>query len=136
MATVADELLNDFEDSGSENEEERTGDDAPADSTGSEAQNGSNEAPVIQRREEGIEYDGDEDNPADAVPDDDAPSHLNMEDAEDEEETKARVEKMELKAVNDVRSVAVLMRQLNPVVEVSLPSIPPLSSTVVVYIFA
>ena len=40
-------------------------------------------------------------------------------DVEDEEETKAKVEKMELGAVDDVRSVARLMKTLEPVLEVS-----------------
>ncbi|KAF2771707.1 Nop domain-containing protein [Teratosphaeria nubilosa] len=40
-----------------------------------------------------------------------------MEEQEDEEETKARVEKMKLKSYSDVRSVATLMKQLQPVME-------------------
>jgi U4/U6 small nuclear ribonucleoprotein PRP31 len=40
-------------------------------------------------------------------------------DVEDEEETKAKVEKMELGGVDDVRSVAKLMKTLEPVLEVS-----------------
>jgi U4/U6 small nuclear ribonucleoprotein PRP31 len=44
-----------------------------------------------------------------------------MDDAEDEEEAKARIEKMQLASVSDVRSVAGLMRQLEPVMEVSTP---------------
>ena len=75
-----------------------------------------------------MELDGDEEEPDDADIDASAPSHLKMEDAEDEEETKARVEKMELKTVSDVRSVAGLMKQLEPVLEVSTPRPQHMSS--------
>ena len=44
---------------------------------------------------------------------------------EDTDETKARIEKMQLGGVGDVRSVAVLMKSLQPVLEVS--SFPALS---------
>ena len=40
-------------------------------------------------------------------------------DVEDEEEAKAKVEKMQLGGVDDVRSVAGLMKTLEPVLEVS-----------------
>ena len=46
-------------------------------------------------------------------------------DVEDEEETKAKVEKMELGGVDDVRSVAKLMKTLEPVLEVSTSYFPP-----------
>ena len=46
-----------------------------------------------------------------------APAHVAMDDAEDEEEAKARIEKMQLASVSDVRSVAGLMKQLEPVME-------------------
>ena len=45
-------------------------------------------------------------------------------DVEDEEETKAKIEKMQLGGVDDVRSVAGLMRTLEPVLEVSILSFP------------
>jgi len=118
MTTIADELLNDFGDSGSEEEEEQTDDffasagqgfpgvkaDAPV-----KQENGSMELEDVEEQAEDADLDGG------------APSHLKMEDAEDEAETKARIEKMELKTVSDVRSVAGLMRQLEPVIEVSHP---------------
>jgi hypothetical protein len=48
-----------------------------------------------------------------------------VKDVEDEEETKAKVEKMQLGGVDDVRSVAGLMKSLEPVLEVSTPFPPP-----------
>lgn len=121
MATIADELLNDFEDSGSENDEAPSEDLFAGD--GSAAENApANGAPGHKQQQNGdMELEGDEEAAQDADADGAAPTHMKMEDAEDEAETKARVEKMELKAVNDVRSVAGLMRQLDPVIEVSHP---------------
>jgi U4/U6 small nuclear ribonucleoprotein PRP31 len=69
----------------------------------------------------------------DEDPDAAAPSHLKMDDAEDEEEAKARIEKMQLASVSDVRSVAGLMRQLEPVMEVSKPTPYARRRTTVVY---
>ena len=117
MTTVADELLNDFEDSGSEQEEEQNEGlfteapayDAPA--TGVTM-------PTEAKQSTSMDLDGDEEEPDEDV-DGNVPSHLKMEEAEDEAETKARVEKMQLHSVGDVRSVAGLMKQLDPVLEVS-----------------
>ncbi|KFY08856.1 hypothetical protein V491_08403 [Pseudogymnoascus sp. VKM F-3775] len=53
---------------------------------------------------------------------------------DDEEVTKAKVEKMQLGGVDDVRSVAGLMKTLEPVLEVSTPPPQPLLRTEV-YIF-
>ncbi|KXT11807.1 hypothetical protein AC579_6084 [Pseudocercospora musae] len=111
MATIADELLNDFEDSGDENDEqvdenEFGTNDATQDSAAAQ-QNGGG----------GMELDGDEE-----VGNEDAedflPDHLKKEvEEETEEETKARVERMALQNVSDVRSVAGLMKQLDPLLE-------------------
>lgn len=112
MATVADELLNDFGDSGDENEEHvgehefQLGDEQDEHADGS--QHGD------------MDLDGDEE----AVGDDgggggdgNVPGHLKMDDDETAEETKARVEKLELQSVSDVRSVAGLMKQLDPLLK-------------------
>jgi hypothetical protein len=48
-------------------------------------------------------------------------------DVEDDEETKAKVEKMKLGGVDDVRSVAVLMKKLDPILEVSNLPFSPLN---------
>lgn len=107
MATIADELLNDFG-SDDENEENLDENDFGANDTAAPQQNGGS-----------MVLDGDEE-----APDDDAdadgtnmPSHLTLDEEETEEETKARVEKLELANVSDVRSVAGLMKQLDPLLE-------------------
>ena len=116
MTTVADDLLNDFEDSGSEPEEEQN--------DGLFTQSSASENPITDatgsaEAHGALELDGDEEEPDEADLDGNVPSHLKMEDGEDEAETKARVEKMQLQSVGDVRSVAGLMKQLEPVLEVS-----------------
>lgn len=116
MTTIAEDLLNDFE---SDEEEQENGalftdhgysDEGLVDP--SNKLNGSSNG-------ENMELEGDEERHDDADPDTAAPAHLSMEDAEDEEEAKARIEKMQLASVSDVRSVAGLMKQLEPVMEVS-----------------
>lgn len=124
MTTIAEDLLNDFESDDENDDEQQNGElfadhgysdeglvDPGSKMTG--APNGDH-----------MELEGDEEQHDDADPDAAAPSHLKMEDAEDEEEAKARIEKMQLASVSDVRSVAGLMRQLEPVMEVSEPQLP------------
>lgn len=114
MATVADELLNDFEDSGSENEDGTL--DAPADGLDAPGTNGLRGI-ESNGDTEGMILDGDEeDDDEDGKNGDTEPQRPGAE-AEDENEAKQRVEKMQLKAVGDVRSVASLMSQLSPVLE-------------------
>jgi hypothetical protein len=122
MTTIAEDLLNDFE-SDDENDDEQQNGELFAD------HGYSDEGLVDPSRNlagasngDHMELDGDEEQHDDADPDAAAPSHLKMEDAEDEEEAKARIEKMQLASVSDVRSVAGLMRQLEPVMEVSSPN--------------
>jgi len=114
MTTIADELLNDFEDSGGEEEvNDGLQDDGILDGPSA---NGLRPASPVDTG--GMELDGDEEE----VGDEDHEGDTNMngtQGAEDEEETKARVEKMQLGAVGDVRSVAGLMKTLEPVLEVS-----------------
>lgn len=110
MATIADELLNDFGDSGDENEEQVDEQDFGlnnAQATVSDAQQNG-----------GMAVDDDEEDDTD-IAGGDAPSRVKVDDEETEEETKARVEKMELQNVSDVRSVAGLMKQLEPLLKVS-----------------
>ena len=132
MSTLADELLNDFEDSGSEGEDEQKSSflhenisSPPADlinghgrQFGSAKQNGSME--LDDDEEEMVDQDegmsnGDGLNGADTLGD-----------ADDEEEAKAKVEKMQLGGISDVRSVAGLMKTLEPVLQVG--AIHPLNS--------
>ena len=114
MSTLADELLNDFEDSGSEAEgedEQQNGflqDDATPPAT-----NGRAQAPEGSMVLDGDEEDVSEDEEAAALGTNGAAA-----DVEDEEEAKAKVEKMQLGGVNDVRSVAGLMKTLEPVLQV------------------
>ena len=99
MSTLADELLQDFEDFGSD--EEVAADSAP-DGDASPAANG-----LAGDMSEGEDQE-------------DAKAVGSMDDAE---EAKTKVEKMKLGVVKDVRSVATLMDTLSPVLEVrKLPS--------------
>ena len=105
MSTLADDLLKDFEDSGSENEDQQENEDGvfPTPPT----TNGASP--------DGMILDGDEE-----ADDEDVSMNGDLKDAEDEDEAKAKVEKMELGRVSDVRSVAGLMKTLEPVLEVSI----------------
>lgn len=133
MSTLADELLNDFEDSGSEGEDETRNNFLLDESTS--AVNGS-------RRLEGVDMEIDE-----GVSDEDEDEDMEgeaalksnaLEDMDDEEEAKAKVEKMQLGGVKDVRSVAGLMKTLQPVLEVGSPYSTPFQVVVLklkVYIY-
>lgn len=115
MSTLADELLNDFEASGSENGEDQGRDFLEDNGTISEnrrlkTQNGEDDG--------GMVLDGDEEKPAE----EELGSGKENEEvsaADDEEANRAKVEKMQLGNVDDVRSVAGLMKTLEPVLEVS-----------------
>ena len=121
MSTLADELLQDFEDSGSEGE-------GLIDQT---AQESFALKPVTNGKRRKANY---TDHDGDIILDDDeeavgeADEELNgnglMADSlsgdDDEEAAKAKVERMQFAGVDDVRSVAGLMKTLEPVLEVSL----------------
>ena len=116
MATLADELLNDFEDTGSETEEqaaEENGTVNDISTAGASATNGATQ------NELGMELDDDEEDVGDADESHGLSATKAAQEAEDEEETKARIEKLQLRRVADVRSVAGLMKALAPVLEVS-----------------
>ena len=111
MSTLADELLNDFEDSGSEGEgDQQSGflQDGP-----SPPASNSHHLPGGSMVLDGDEENVDSDDEMEGTQGDGA-----VADVEDEEEAKAKVEKMQLGGVNDVRSVAGLMKTLEPVLEV------------------
>lgn len=112
MSTLADELLQDFEDFGSD--EDVAADDA-ADGDASPAANG-----LAGDMSEG--EDQEDEVMEDAT--DEAKAVASMDDAE---EAKTKVEKMKLGVVKDVRSVATLMDTLSPVLEVSRTPPPPSS---------
>ena len=123
MATLADELLNDFEDSGSEKGEEQDGflDD--------ENEQANERALKIERSNSGIgmELDDDEEEVEDADEELAAQSGEAAHVAEDPNDTKAKVERMKLGGVEDVRTVASLMKTLQPVLEVCTSLFLPFS---------
>ena len=108
MTTVADDLLNDFG------------------SSGDEAEDGENDGLVhdqganAERDHDAMDVDGDQDND-EGSPEDGAG------DVGDAEATKMKVEKMQLGTVKDVRSVAILMHTLEPILEVSTSPAPTYS---------
>ncbi len=116
MATLADELLYDFEDSGSNVDEQNQNGLLQDDSQHAHDDASRN---VPGGSTPGIELDGDEEEVPDAEEELAAQNNTtDLNDAPDEEETKARVEKMKLGSVGDVRNVAGLMKTLQPVLEV------------------
>jgi U4/U6 small nuclear ribonucleoprotein PRP31 len=110
MATLADELLNDFEDDRDETNDQ---------------ENGFHDEAGDQRDEVHAStdyHDGDEAEMEDADEEIAAAQDSNtLDTADDEEETKAKIEKMRLGGIRDVRNVAGLMKLLEPVLEVSVP---------------
>lgn len=108
MSTLADELIQDFEDSGSEAGDDRQDDDGFLDGLGSGAVEDGDHGDVDMDEEGG---EGDEEMGGVDV---DA-----IKTSDDPEEMKAKVEKMQLSGVRDVRTVAGLMKTLEPVLEVS-----------------
>lgn len=122
MATLADELLNDFEESGSEDESTLANTLFPDKAAESDADRSA------KVRGEGMELDGDEEE----VNDDDADTDIAMDPTGkldkqmgEADATKAKVEKMRFGTVSDVRSVASLMKTLQPILDVSPDSLDP-----------
>lgn len=117
MATLADELLNDFEDSGDEQNEDQNGfgaHDAEQQPDGTAAHIDVEQGIVVDANEDVMSEDGGagEEEIArlkDAV--------AEAEDSDDEVVQKAKVERMQLGGVSDVRSVAGLMKTLQPVLD-------------------
>ncbi|KAI1776696.1 pre-mRNA splicing factor [Hypoxylon cercidicola] len=108
MSTLAEELLQDFEDSGSENGEEQndTGLDLDGPAVG----------PPPSHENGGMILDGDEEEEPD---EDEEMGGMNgtLEPAEDEEANKAKVEKMQLGGVKDIRKVTTVMDRLDPLLK-------------------
>ncbi|CCC04934.1 unnamed protein product [Sordaria macrospora k-hell] len=120
MSSTLDELLQDFEDSGSEAGGEEYGDGLLDDGVVPAGNSGVDDAHVPLNDEdvdEGMGEGEDKDEAMGGVGADDSNA------VEDPEEAKAKVEKMHLGGVRDVRTVATLMNSLKPVLEVS-PLIP------------
>ena len=116
MATLADELLNDFDDTSSEVDEQNRNEfleDDANNAQGDASRNGRGGSTSA------MELDGDEEEPPDDEDELGAQNNAtDRQDAPDEEEIKKRVEKMKLGSVSDVRNVAGLMKTLQPVLEV------------------
>ncbi|KAI1467440.1 pre-mRNA splicing factor [Daldinia caldariorum] len=108
MSTLAEELLQDFEDSGSENGEEQNdvGIDLDGPATGPPASHDDGEMVL-----DGDEEEPDEDEEMGGV------SIGAVEPVEDEEATKAKVEKMQLGGVKDIRKVTTVMDRLDPLLK-------------------
>lgn len=116
MATLADELLNDFDDSGDENNDNENGfadDDQPT-----------NGLATHRDTTHGLEVDANEDAMSDGAEgaDEEELAALRgvtdeIDDEDDEAAHKAKVERMQLGGVSDVRSVAGLIKTLQPVLE-------------------
>ena len=118
MSTLADELLNDFEDSGSDAEgEQQNGflQDSASPPPSGQA-NGQKKANGELLMADDAENDEDED--------EDMLGTTGIENADDEDETKAKVEKMQFGNVSDVKNVAGLWKTLEPVLEVCFLSFP------------
>ncbi|CAL8583373.1 U4/U6-U5 snRNP complex subunit prp31 [Xanthoria parietina] len=122
MSTLADELLNDFEDSASEGEEESRNGFLRESATPPKAAQTNG-----HKEHTSMVLDGDEEEDDDEAEDGIQNCDLKLEDADDEEEAKAKVEKMQLGRVTDVRTVAGLMKTLEPVLEkvAYYQSLPP-----------
>lgn len=118
--SLADELLADFEDDSDGEEEKETLHDAlnttlDLYSNGKATKEGADDMAVDRDDEE----DEDEDmSDGDGEPGGEQDS--TVDDMEDEDQTKARVEKMQLGQVEDVRNVAGLMKVLEPILEVCI----------------
>lgn len=119
MSTLADELLQDFEDSGSENGEEQLDADADAgfeiDGSIHRHQHDSADADMV--------LDGDEEEEPDQEDEEMGGIGVaaSLDTIQDEEAAKAQVEKMQLGSVKDIRKVTRLMDRLEPLLKVSLP---------------
>ncbi|KAI9716427.1 MAG: hypothetical protein M1812_005322 [Candelaria pacifica] len=121
MSTLHDELFNDFAVETSEEDEEPSNEFLQDDPTDSKPKvtNGHRRKNQRTDHDGGMELDDDEE----MVGDEDeemvngGATDGALEDVDDEEEAKAKVEKMQLGDVNDVRNVAGLMKTLEPVLE-------------------
>ncbi|KAH9908800.1 pre-mRNA splicing factor [Xylariomycetidae sp. FL2044] len=109
MSTLADELLQDFEDSDQENGEEQ--EDAGLDLDGAA------EASPAGHTNGDMILDGDEEEEPDQDEEMGGTNGSAINPIEDEEATKARVEKMQLGSVKDVRKVTTVMDRLEPLLK-------------------
>ncbi|KAI1339575.1 pre-mRNA splicing factor [Xylariaceae sp. FL0016] len=106
MSTLADELLQDFEDSGSENGNEPNDDSLEARSPPSGIRDNQDDGGMI--------LDGDEETPEE---DAEMGGMNGLDTAGDEDEAKAKIEKMQLGNVKDIRKVTTVMDKLEPLLK-------------------
>lgn len=107
MSTLAQELLDDFEESGSENGDNHIELGLDADGA-APRQAGDQDADMV--------LDGDEE--PDAADDEDKTMGGTL---DEEEDNRAKVENMHFGAVKDVRKVSTIMDRLEPLLKVTLP---------------
>ncbi|KAK7969864.1 pre-mrna-processing factor 31 protein [Apiospora saccharicola] len=110
MSTLADELLQDFEESGSENGDEQNDLGLEGDSGATKGDDDGNNKDDDD--DGGMVLDGDEE-----APDDQDEEMGGIDSLEDEDEAKAKVEKMQLGDVKDVRKVSTVMDRLEPLLK-------------------
>lgn len=115
MSTLAEELLQDFEDSGSENGEDQN--DGGLDLEGPAI----GPLPTHDDDNNDMVLDGDEEEEPDEDEEMGGMNGSATERVEDAETTKAKVEKMQLGGVKDIRKVTTVMDRLDPLLKVSLP---------------
>lgn len=127
MATLADEFLQEFEDSGSEAGGDEHGDDFFRDGVFSNGLQGSGDTPMKDSEQNGVD-DDDYDDDEFMLGGVDAGSDTQMNDSTESEDAKANVDKMQLGGVRDVRTVAGLMKTLEPVLEASSYNHSPLEA--------
>lgn len=123
MSTLADELLQDFEDSGSEHGDEQNELGLDEDQHNGD---GNQDHRASDGGDDDMVLDGDEEPPEE----DEEMSGVNgaaIDPMDDEEEAKAKVEKMQLGSVKDVRKVSTVMDRLEPLLKVSWHEPGPLS---------
>lgn len=118
MSTLADELLQDFEDSGSENGEEQLETDADA---GFELNDPAHHQQNPDGTDADMVLDGDEEEEPDQEDEEMGGTKIapTLDNIQDEEAAKAQVEKMQLGSVKDIRKVTSLMDRLEPILKVS-----------------
>ncbi|KAK7924536.1 U4/U6 small nuclear ribonucleoprotein [Apiospora marii] len=116
MSTLADELLQDFEESGSENGDEQNDLGLAGDSAATKGDNDGNNKDDDDDDDNdddgGMVLDGDEE-----ALDDQDEEMGGIDPLEDEDEAKAKVEKMQLGDVKDVRKVSTVMDRLEPLLK-------------------
>jgi U4/U6 small nuclear ribonucleoprotein PRP31 len=112
MSTLADELLQDFEDSGSEQGDEQNDLGLDGDSTHVQTNGDSKHNDDDDMVLDGVEEPPEEDEEMGGL------NGAALDPMDDEDEAKAKVEKMQLGSVKDIRKVTTVMDRLEPLLKV------------------